>query len=79
MIEADVLSNKTFTLKSSDGTYSKTLDSSDDTIIGDEYISLRFTDIVPGKIYSLVRKDTEIDTEIVLWEDRPFDKVLRGT
>jgi hypothetical protein len=65
-----------YVLKSTDGGYNQTLDVSNDTIQGDKYITLKFTRIIPGKRYTLIKKI--VDKEIVEWEDKPFMELYRG-
>jgi hypothetical protein len=65
-----------YTLTSSDKAYRQTLNESNDIIPGDEYVTLKFTGIKPGKMYSLIYKNGKTGKEVVRWENIPFAKII---
>jgi hypothetical protein len=69
--DKDAIENSvSYVLKSTDGEYNQALDASSDAIQGDRYITLKFTQIIPGKRYTLIKRIN--NKEIVEWEDKPF-------
>jgi phage baseplate assembly protein gpV/uncharacterized Zn-binding protein involved in type VI secretion len=64
--------NDSFTLKSTDGVYNKTLNFSNDIIPDDDYYTLLFTGVLPGKSYTLIFKRENSNDEFIQWEDVPF-------
>ncbi len=65
-----------YTLKSSDNAYAKTLNADNDAIEGDEYITLIFKDIIAGKSYSLEYKNGDTNETKLRWKDVPFSDLI---
>ncbi|MDC7238922.1 MAG: hypothetical protein PQJ50_01050, partial [Spirochaetales bacterium] len=72
----NIENDDSYTLKSDTGNYESTLSRSDDANPDVNKVTLLFTDILPGAEYSLVKDDTE--DEIVLFEKRPFQRLVEG-
>jgi hypothetical protein len=64
-----------YTLESTDGAYKQTHDVLDDSIPGDNLVTLVFTDVLPGKNYSLVYHNRKTDKSYSRFSDVPFSRL----
>jgi hypothetical protein len=67
-----------YTLRSDDGAYEKTLHEGDDAIPDDEFLTFDFKDILAAKNYSLTVNKSESGPPLILWENIPFIKLIEG-
>ncbi len=69
--------NDEFILKSTDNDYSQSLHIDDDKIPDDDTLLLHFSEILPGKEYDLILKDSG-SKERKIFRDRSFTKLVYG-
>jgi hypothetical protein len=72
--EQKVNQDDSYTLESTDKSFSQTLTARDDAIKDDAYITLQFKDILPNKDYSLCYKNN--GDEFYEWENIPFAQLI---
>jgi len=64
-----------YLLRSTDGAYQRELTPQNDLVSSDQYLQVRFENLLPGKRYTLLREDSPSITEIV-FDDVPFDAIV---
>lgn len=64
-----------YVLESTDGAYRSEKSPQDDLVDGDEYMQLRFTDLLPGKQYRLTCFHAA-DFDEVVFDDAPYERII---
>ncbi len=64
-----------YLLESHDGAYSKELSAKNDLVPFDQYLQLRFEDLRPNRRYTLVRKDSDTESDVV-FRDVPYATII---
>jgi hypothetical protein len=67
-----ILKNDTYILSSADGSYKQSLNALDDSVPMGDHALLKFTNILPGKNYSLYYYKPELDEGVYRFENMPF-------
>jgi hypothetical protein len=67
-----IMKNDTYILSSADGSYKQSLNALDDSVPMGDHVLLKFTNILPGKNYSLYYYKPELDEGVYRFENMPF-------
>jgi hypothetical protein len=76
---SDNQDNVEFILESTDGEYKQTHNVQSDSVLEDGYATILFTDVLPGKNYSLTYHNRETGENYQRLTDLPFSKLTFGT